>query len=306
MQNIDDIRIAFNPDMLWLINLCLSVLMFSVALNLTVDDFKRLANRPLTVGTGLISQLVLLPIATLGLIYAWSPPPSVALGLCLVAACPGGNVSNYAVHLAGGDRALSVTLTSIVTVTAIFTTPVLFSVLGGLSEGTSELLQTINVRYEDLASTIAMLLLMPLSIGMWIRHQFPSMAKRLNQVIGKLSMIIFVCFILGAIWSDRAAILSHLHHVFWLVIVHNIMAMLIGYSAATIMRRTPEERKAITLETGIQNSGLGLVIIFNFYASLGGMMLVAAWWGIWDLISSGAVAMYWRKAKMNDNQNVKH
>jgi len=276
--------------------------MFGVALYLKVDDFKRIFKHPETVATGLFSQLIVLPIYTLLLLAIWKPAPSVGLGLCLVAACPGGSVSNYAVHIAKGDVALSVTLTSIVTCTSVLITPLLFSILGRVFPEVSGLLTSIDVSFWDLAQTIAMLLVIPLSLGMFIRYHFDKLAEKASKVIGPLSLLIFLAFIVGAVWKDRQNLVDHVMLVFWIVVIHNIGAMIIGYRVAKLFKRNESACKAIAIETGIQNSALGLVIIFNFFTHLGGMMLVAAWWGIWDLISSGALASFWGFKAQNSNE----
>nr|HQU54884.1 bile acid:sodium symporter [Saprospiraceae bacterium] len=126
MIDVDSIRINFSQDQLTFMNICLGFLMFGVALDMTIDDFKRVIKFPKSTLVGLTSQLILLPILTILIIKVWGPAPSIALGMLLVGVCPGGNISNFATHLAKGNAALSVTMTSIVTLAAIFVTPFSF------------------------------------------------------------------------------------------------------------------------------------------------------------------------------------
>ncbi|MBK8656383.1 MAG: bile acid:sodium symporter [Haliscomenobacter sp.] len=126
MQDIDSIRINFNAEQLTLLNLCLAFIMFGVALDLQIEYFKKVFRSPRVLAVGLASQLVGLPLLTLGLIYLLRPNPSLAFGMLLVAACPGGNVSNYATHLSKANTALSVAMTTISTLGAVLLTPLVF------------------------------------------------------------------------------------------------------------------------------------------------------------------------------------
>ncbi len=295
MESIDQIRIHFDPGQLLLINICLGFLMFSIALDLRVQDFLLVFKSPKTVAAGLTSQLLLLPVFTIGLIYFWDPPPSVALGLGLIAACPGGNISNYTVHLARGNTALSVCLTTIVTISAIFTTPIIFAIIAQIFPDTRALLAIIELSYYDLAKTILILIWLPLCIGMSLNHYLGERLHDVKSVVKKLALFIFVSVIAAAVLSNLDTIRHDLYHVFWIVIVHNLAAIGIGYLYSAFLGLAVEERKTIAIETGIQNSGLGLVIIFNYFSTLGGMMLVAAWWGIWDMISAFILGLWWRQ-----------
>ena len=295
IQDIDAIRINFSSDTLVLMNFCLAFIMFGVALDMKLADFRKVVEYPKAILVGLSSQLILLPLLTLALILAWQPHPSMALGLVMVAACPGGNISNFAVHLSRGNTALSVSMTSIVTIGAIVTTPLYFLILSNIFPGTRELMQHISVNAGDMFMIIIQLILIPLVLGMVINHRFPKFTARVRRVIRIASILIFAAFILFALLANYSNILEYLHLVFLLVIVHNILAMLAGYWYARLFGLNRADAKAICMETGIQNSGLGLVLIFNFFSTLGGMMLVAAFWGVWDLISSFLLSLYWNK-----------
>ncbi len=298
MEAIDTIRINFNADTLTTMNLCLAFIMFGVALDMTIADFKRIATYPKAVIVGLSSQLIILPILTVLLIYIWQPIASMALGLLLVAACPGGNISNFAVHFSKGNTALSITMTSIVTLGAIVITPVTFALWSKLVPSTLPLLADIQVGIWDMVKIILQLILIPLALGMFVGHKFPSFTAQAKKPIKLLSLILFISFIVFALAANYSNILKYLHLVLLLVIVHNIIALLAGYYWAKWNGLELPERKAICLETGIQNAGLGLVLIFNFFEHLGGMMIVAAFWGVWDLVSSFLISLYWSRQKV--------
>ena len=292
MENIDALRINFSPDQLILLNFCLGFLMFGVALDIKLRDFKHLFQSPKPPIIGLISQLVLLPILTLGLTFLLNVQPSIALGMILIAACPGGNVSNFAVHLAKGNTALSVLMTSISTLAAIFTTPILFGLLSQYVPNTAALGQDISVDPIEMIQTILKLVVLPLAIGMSINHFYPKLTERIQSPVKILSMIIFFGIVFFGIKGNWENILNYIDDIFFIVLIHNSLAFLLGFSWAKLMKMSVANIKAITIETGIQNSGLALIIALNFFSDLGGMALVAAWWGIWHLLSGFIVAMW--------------
>lgn len=295
MEQIDSVQINFNPEQLFVLNLCLAFLMFGVALDLELGNFRRLLRAPKAPLIGLSAQLLFLPVLTLVLIYVLQPPTSISLGMLLVAACPGGNVSNFAVHLAGANAALSVLMTSISTLGAILITPLYFTVLAPFIPGAEDYDQTIIVEPTDMVSTIVQLILIPLLIGMLIHRRFPKLTDRIRRPVRLLSITIFLSFIIVAVYANYDNIADYLHLVFLLVFIHNALALFSGYWIARLNRLPRGDARAIALETGIQNSGLGLILIFNFFNGQGGMAMIAAWWGIWHLISAFSLAMIWRQ-----------
>ena len=294
MEDIDALKINFEQDQLLLLNICLAFIMFGIALDLTKEDFLRLFRSPKPAFIGLSSQLILLPILTMSIILAWPMPASMALGLIMVASCPGGNISNFAVHLGKGNTALSISLTSAVTILATILTPITFQLWSSLIPKTSALLTNVSLRPIDMFLSVAQLILIPLIVGMCVRHFLPKVAAKIRQPINYLSLIIFATFIIVALYENIGVMKDYLHIVFWIVLLHNGLALLMGYHWAQLWKLPVADRKAISMETGIQNSGLGLILIFNFFDGLGGMMLIAAWWGIWDMISGLTLAMVWK------------
>lgn len=293
MTSIDAIRINFNPDQLSLLNACLAFIMFGVALDLRVGNFRDLLKRPKAALVGLSSQLLLLPALTLLLIFWYQPAPSIALGMLMVSACPGGNVSNFAVHLSGANTALSVFMTSVSTLMAVIVTPMYFTLLAPLVPGTDSLPSSIYVSPLSMVSTIIQLILVPLALGMGVYYRFPKLAGALKKPIRALSMLIFIGFVVVAVYANYDNMLNYLHIVFLIVLSHNALALLAGYLWAAFNGLPQADARAISIETGIQNSGLALILIFNFFDGLGGMALVAAFWGVWHLISAFTVALWW-------------
>ncbi|HHH49445.1 MAG TPA: bile acid:sodium symporter family protein [Saprospiraceae bacterium] len=292
-MDIDAIRINFNSDQLFILNICLAFLMFGVALDIKLVDFKNIFKKPKAPIVGLVSQLLLLPILTLLLIYILKPPASLALGMILVASCPGGNVSNFAVHLSKANAALSVMLTSMTTLFAIIFTPISFTFLSKLVLGDEALQQSIYVEPMQMVQSIALLIFLPLVLGMFLNHNYEKLTNKIQKPVRILSMIIFLSFVVVAIISNWENIKNYLYLVFYLVLIHNSLAYVLGYSVANFLKLPKADARAISIETGIQNTGLGLILIFNFFGGLGGMALVAACWGIWHLISGFFLAMLW-------------
>ncbi|MEM1321422.1 MAG: bile acid:sodium symporter family protein [Bacteroidota bacterium] len=295
MENIDALQINFSPDQLGLLNICLSFLVFGIALDIKVADFQYLLQHPKTTLVGLISQLILLPILTLALIYVFSPPASMALGMLLVGVCPGGSTSNFMVHIAKANTALSITLTSVVTLGAIVLTPLSFTWLSQFIPGTESLQQNIHVSPQQMFLTIIQLVVVPLFLGMGLNHRFPRLTDRLRRPIRILSILIFLGFVVIAAAKNYDNIVQYLHRVFLIVLTYNGLALLMGYAWSQLNKLPQADARAIAIETGIQNSGLALILIFNFFDGLGGMALVAAWWGIWHLISGFGLAMWWSR-----------
>lgn len=296
LDNLDQIRIHFNPGQLAVLNFCLGFLMFGVALELRTTNFRIVLRYPKAVVAGLLSQWGLLPLLTILLIWLLQPPPSLALGMLLVAACPGGNVSNYAVHLGKGNTELSVVLTTISTIGAILITPLYFSWMSGWMYAES---RDVSVSAVQMMGSVVQLIAVPLVLGMGMRHYFPALTARVLQPVKWLSMLIFIGFVAVAVVANRENIGNYLHLVFLLVLIHNALALAGGYGLAKAFGLPAADARAIAIETGIQNSGLGLILIFNYFGGLGGMAMIAAWWGIWHLVSAFTLALVWRNAEQS-------
>lgn len=291
MTGIDDVLLNFSPGSLLVLNAILAIVMFSVAIDLRPSDFNRLIQAPWALVVGLISQFILLPALTFVLILMTEPQPSIALGLILVAACPGGNISNFITHRAGGNAALSVSLTAFSTVGAILLTPLNIAFWGSLYEPTRLILRQTAIDPASVAITVGVLLILPLFLGLTLNTRRPDLAGRIRRPIQTLSFLIFIAFVLLALSANWTYFLRFAGAVAMLVILHNALALAGGFTWATLAGLSPFDRRSITIETGIQNSGLGLVLIFGFFGGLGGMAVVAAFWGIWHAVS-GLVLAY--------------
>lgn len=294
MAPLDEVMLNFSPASLLVLNLILGVVMFGVALDLKVEDFRRLLRAPVAFLAGFGSQFIFLPAATFLLVLALKPQASVALGMIMVAACPGGNISNFFTHRAGGSTALSVSMTAVATMAAVVMTPFNLAFWGSLYAPSAELVRQTSVDTLNMALTVGALLVVPLTIGMTVNARYEAVAARLRRPMRILSMLIFAGFVIGALAANWGYFLDYVGAVFLIVLIHNAVALGGGYAIASASGLHERDRRAISLETGIQNSGLGLILIFNFFDGLGGMAVITAWWGVWHIISGFAVAAYFR------------
>lgn len=292
--DLDSVRLNFSKGDLLLLNLALALIMYGVALDLKWSDFKYLAKNPKGFFLGLFSQFLLLPFLTYLLVLGIQPPPSVALGMFLVAACPGGNVSNFLSSLAKGNTALSVSLTAFSSSSSIFLTPLNFALWAGLYSPTASLLKEISLDIGEVFMTVGLILGVPLILGILTRQKLPAFADKASKILRPLSILIFAAFVVIAFAGNFNLFIQYIQLIFIWVLAHNLVALLAGFTTGKLGKLPLPDIKTLTIETGIQNSGLGLVLIFTYFDGLGGMAIITAWWGIWHLISGLGVATFWK------------
>ncbi len=290
---LDTIELDFGTSSLWILNLSLAIIMFGISLNLTIDDFRRVFRNPKSPLLGMLSQFIVLPAITYCLVLIIEPAPSIAMGMMLVAACPGGNISNFISHLAGANTALSVSLTAISTLAAIVMTPFNLRFWASLYEPTNILLTEISIDHMEVFKAITLLLGIPLIIGMVFRKLKPELAQRISKTLKPVSVLIFISFVLLAFAKNYQIFLDYFQYIIFIVFVHNAVALASGYLIGRLSNLPLPDQKTLAIETGIQNSGLGLLLIFTFFNGLGGMAIIAAWWGIWHIVSGLAIAYFW-------------
>ena len=295
MTPLDSVELNFNESTLVLLNILIGLIMFGVALDIRMDDFRRVLRDPRGPVIGLGAQFLLLPAFTFMLTRIIDPAPSLALGMILVAACPGGNFSNFLAHHAKANAALSVSMTAVSTALAIIMTPLNLAFWGGLDEGTSAILTEVDLDPFDLLVTILLILGIPLVAGMAVAARYPAITSRLRKPMKIFSLTAFGLFIVGALAANWQHFLDHVGAVAIAVFLHNGFAILLGYWTARGLRSPKYDARAIGIEVGIQNSALGLILIFSFFDGLGGMAIVAAWWGVWHLLSGLTISTWWAR-----------
>ena len=282
---IDQVRLNFNPQGLFVINAAIGLMMLGVALELKIEDFKRILIAPKAPAIGLAAQFILLPALTFLLTLILQPPPSVALGMILVAACPGGNLSNIITYLARGNCAVSVSMTAVSTAAAIFMTPLNLTLWGSLNPHTAQILRKVSLSPFDVFVNIFIILGIPLIAGLAVSHYFPSLILKVRKPFKIFSLIFFLGIVAGALIANWQYFIKYVGLVFFGVLIHNALALNLGYWSGRLLRLNEPDTRAVSIEVGIQNSGLGLVLVFTFFQGLGGMAIITAWWGIWHIIA---------------------
>jgi len=294
-MNLDNIVINFNETGLLFLNITLAFIMFGIALDLSIDNFKIVLRSPKKVLTGMFAQLLLLPALTYGLIVVMQPEPSLALGMILVASCPGGNISNFISALAKANVELSIILTIISSTIAIFFTPLNLSFYGNLYEPTQAILREVNLSWLEVVKTISLIIIIPIILGIICKNKLPQLALKLSKPLRVASMILFLIIVFGALTANYNYFIQVIGSIFLLVLLHNLLALGSGYLSGQAMGLPYADKKTLTIETGIQNSGLGLLLIFGFFDGLGGMAIITAWWGIWHILSGFMIAYFWSR-----------
>ena len=234
IESIDSIRLNFNPSSLLIMNITLAFIMFGVALEIKISHFREIINRPKPAIIGIISQFLILPALTFILIMIIKPQPSIALGMMLVAACPGGNISNFISLMAKGNAALSVSLTAIATVASIFMTPINFAFWGGLYTEASDIIMPIKINPWTMLQTVLVLLGVPLMLGIWVSWKFPILTSKITLSIKRLSIIIFLGFVVMALTANFNFFLDYIYIVAFIVLAHNTLAFLGGFSISRL------------------------------------------------------------------------
>jgi BASS family bile acid:Na+ symporter len=310
-MGIDSVQITFDDNTQFILKLVLGFIIFGVALDMKVGDFKRVMENPKGVFIGLFLQFVAFPALTFLVIWAASQSPktafypSIALGMLLLAACPGGNMSNFFTHLAKGNTALSVSMSAVSTVAALIMTPLNFSFWGSLLPSTNSLLSELAIDPLDMLLTITMLLGIPLTLGMLIAHYKEGFANKIKKPMKYFSILFFVVLIFGALLVNFQTFIDYIGTFAFVVFLQNSLALALGYWGARGAGMSHRDSKTVSLEVGIQNSGLGLILFFQYFEHLGGMGIIVAWWGMWHMISGLTLALYWqRKAKRFENFKI--
>ena len=298
MEEIDLVHLNFSPQSLNIMNMILGVVVFGVALNMKISDFTDEFKKPKSAIIGLTTQFLIFPFLTYCLAMIIQPAPSIALGMILIASCPGGNISNFLTQYAHGNAALSVAMSGISTAAATIMTPLNMSIWGGLYLQKTEMIKDFDLSFWNMFVIIFTLLIFPTLLGLWVTRKYPNLALRMKKPMQYFSILIFLIFVFVATYSNWGYFLKYYPIFFSVVILHNMVSLISGYSISSFFRLDEADRRAVTIEVGIQNSGLGLIIIFNEFNGLGGMAVVAAAWGIWHIVAGLSIASIWRQKKL--------
>ena len=312
---LDSLNINLGAGEMVIVNIILAFVMFGVALGIKVQTFKEVFKSPKSVIVGMLLQWVALPAITCLLAIILNPviTPMVAIGMLLVASCPGGNISNFMSSLSKGNVELSVSMTAITTAFAPLITPFTFWFWGTLYcrfAAVRNDIPTLEIPFMDMLEQILLILGLPIIAGVLFAHYFPNASKRIMKPAQILSILLFIGMVavsltqvLTALESKWAIYVSILCALF-VVILHNASALSTGYFGSGLMKLPPLDRRSLTIEVGIQNSGLGLALLFNpaifdpaLWSHNGGMVIITALWGIWHIVSGLTISSIFRRQK---------
>lgn len=290
-----------------LLNVVLALVMFGVALGIKPATFIDIIKNPKSIITGIACQLVLLPALTLLLIMCLGNfiSPMIALGMILVASCPGGNISNFITSLSRGNTELSVSLTAFNTAACVFSTPLNFSFWGGLYLKFAEkrmVLPELDIPFWEIFKSIVILLGIPLVLGILCAQYLPKVTAKIKKPFQYFSIAVFIVMVIAIFAGNFDAFMKCIKYIFLVVLIHNLLALGIGFGTSTLLKLPYKDRRTVTIETGIQNSGLGLILLLNpaifpdsgAWANNGGMLVITAWWGVWHIISGLSLAYAWK------------
>jgi len=291
--NIDDAVLNFTPGTLTILNVVLGLIMLGIALDTTLDDFRMVLRRPKPLIIAILAQLLVLPAVTFGLTLILPVTASMALGMILVACCPPGNISQVLTHRAGGNVALSVSMTAVANPLYIVALPFSIAFWGSLREDTRALLHAVSLNGWQMLLEIFLIIGLPFLVGLTVRARWPRLAQRVQPFVKWFSLLALVGFIVAALAGNWTYFITFIGVILAAVVIHDAVALAIGWSTAAVGGLGTRERKALTFEVGIRNAGLGLGLVFTFFGGLGGMAIVAGWWGIWDIVAGLIVAGVW-------------
>ncbi len=290
-----------------LLNVVLALVMFGVALGIKPATFIDIIRNPKSIITGIVCQLVLLPALTLVLIMCLGNfiSPMIALGMILVASCPGGNISNFITSLSRGNTELSVSLTAFNTAACVFTPPMNFAFWGGLYLKFAEkrmVLPELDIPFWEIFKSIVILLGIPLVLGILCAQYLPKVTAKIKKPFQYFSIAVFIVMVIAIFAGYFDAFMKCIKYIFLVVLIHNLLALGIGFGTSTALKLPYKDRRTVTIETGIQNSGLGLILLLNpaifpdsgAWANNGGMLVITAWWGVWHIISGLTLAYAWK------------
>ncbi|WP_349408281.1 bile acid:sodium symporter family protein [Pseudalkalibacillus sp. SCS-8] len=273
------------------ITILLGVVMFGMGLTLKPVDFKLILKKPVPVFIGVAAQYIIMPLIAWGIAYLMGLPPALAAGLVLLGSVPGGTASNVMVYLAKGDLALSVSMTSLSTMLAPIFTPLILLALAG---------QWLPIDPIALFMSIIQVIILPITLGIILRRFFPRTVEKGATIVPMISVIAIIVIVSAVVSANVESITTSGLLIFSAVMLHNLLGLLLGYSVAGLMKLDESKRRAISIEVGMQNSGLGVALAAAHFGPLAALPNVIA--AVWHNISGPVLATYWSKKKMNEHR----
>lgn len=293
--DIDEVVLRFDGASLDLLRYVLAAILFGIALDTRLSDFARAVRKPKAMVVAIVAQFLLLPAITFVLTLLLQVRGSVALGMILVACCPPGNVSNILTHRAGGDVALSVSMTAVGNVLSIVLMPLNVALWARLHPSAADQFREFELSATGMLAEVALVIGLPFALGILVAARFPRLASRAHPWVSRVAVLALLAFIVAGVAGNLQVFLDYIGVVLLAVFLHDALALALGFAIAKATGLDDYSTRAMTFEVGIRNAGLGLLIVFSFFGGLGGMAIVAAWWGVWDIVAGLAVAAWWSR-----------
>ncbi|GEK60142.1 sodium transporter [Marinococcus halophilus] len=275
------------------ITILLGIIMFGMGLTLNLSDFRIVAKKPLPVLTGVIAQFVIMPLAAFIIALILQLPPEIAAGLVLVGACPGGTASNVMVYLAKGDLPVSVAMTTVSTLLAPLLTPLALLVLAD---------EWLPVDPLAMFLSIFQVIIIPIALGLFIKQLFPQTVEKSVQVLPVVSMTAIIAIVAGVVGANQENIAATGLLVFVAVVLHNSFGLALGYGTAKMVGLDETKRRAVSIEVGMQNSGLGTQLATVHFTPLAA--LPSAVFSVWHNISGPLLVSWWGRKSQRKNEAI--
>lgn len=264
------------------ITILLGIVMFGMGMTLKVDDFKLILQHPKGVIIGIVSQFVIMPLLAFALAKIFNLPPEIAVGVILVGCCPGGTSSNVMTFLAKGNTALSVTITSFTTLMAPFVTPALIYLLAS---------EWLPVSFMAMFMSVIKVVLIPIILGILAQFLFKPIVEKSIDILPTVSVVAIVMIVAAVVSGSRDKILETGLIIFAIVILHNGLGYLFGFLVAKLFKLQYDDQKAVSIEVGMQNSGLGAQLAMAHFDPVSAVP--SAIFSFWHNISGPILATYW-------------
>lgn len=263
------------------VNYILMIVMFGMGLTLKLEDFKVVFTRPKDIIIGAIAQFTIMPLLAFLLSIAFKLPPELAVGVILVGTCPGGTSSNVMTYLAKGDVALSVGMTSVSTILAPFATPLLTLLYAG---------QKVDVNAVSMFISIVQVVILPIALGFIINKFFYKFTNSIKEILPLISVLAIVAIVAAVVSANSQRLMQVGYLVIIVVVLHNSLGYLLGYMLAKLFRLNNAKCKAVSIEVGMQNSGLATSLAATHFASMALATVPGAIFSVWHNISGSIVA----------------
>lgn len=294
-SDIDQLRLEIGDGVILGVKAIVAIFLFAIALDTEIADFKRIARRPWVILAGLTAQFVLMPALTVLLTLALDVRGSVAIGMILVVCCPAGNLSNLLTHRCRGDVALSVSMTTVSTLAALVVTPVALAFWSGLNPAADALLRDIEIDPWELVGEAVLLIGLPFLLGLLAAWRWPAASTRARRIVEPGVLVLLALLIVSAAARQLDTLVEYVGAVAIPIVLQNALSLAVGYGTGRAIRLPEPGVRAMTLELGLRNTGLGLVLALGFFPDLGGVALVCALWGLWDVVTGLVLSTWWRR-----------